>query len=38
MKHDAGQLSKDEQATKEAWKCGRLINVEFHWNPEDCQT
>ena len=37
VKNDAGQLSLDEEAKKEAWKehYERLINVEFPWNPED---
>ena len=37
VKNDAGQLSLDEEAKKEAWRehyeC--LLNVEFPWNPED---
>ena len=34
---DAGQLSLDEEAKKEAWRehYERLLNVEFPWNPED---
>ena len=37
VKIDAGQLSLDEEAKKEAWKehYERLLNVEFPWNPED---
>ena len=37
VKNDAGQLSLDEEAKKEAWKehYKRLLNVEFPWNPED---
>ena len=37
VKKDAGQLSLDEEAKKEAWRehyeC--LLNIEFPWNPED---
>ena len=37
VKNDAGQLSLDEEAKKEAWRehyeC--LLNVEFPWNPKD---
>ena len=37
VKNDAGQLSLDEEAKKEAWRehYERLLNVEFPWNPED---
>ena len=37
FKNDAGQLSLDEEAKKEAWRehYERLLNVEFPWNPED---
>ena len=37
VKNDAGQLSLDEEANKEAWRehYERLLNVEFPWNPED---
>ena len=37
VKNDAGQLSLDEEAKKEAWRehYERLRNVEFPWNPED---
>ena len=37
VEKDAGQLSLDEEAKKEAWKehYERLLNVEFPWNPED---
>ena len=37
VKNDAGQLSLDEEAKKEAWRehYVRLLNVEFPWNPED---
>ena len=37
VKNDAGQLSLDKEAKKEAWKehYERLLNVEFSWNPED---
>ena len=37
IKNDAGQLSLDEEAKKEAWRehYERLLNVEFPWNPED---
>ena len=37
VKNDAGQLSLDEEAMKEAWRehYERLLNVEFPWNPED---
>ena len=37
VKDDAGQLSPDEEAKKEAWRehYERLLNVEFPWNPED---
>ena len=37
VKNDAGQLSLDEEAKKEAWSehYERLLNVEFPWNPED---
>ena len=37
VKNDAGQLSLDEEAKKEAWTehYKRLLNVEFPWNPED---
>ena len=37
VKNDAGQLSLDEEAKKEAWRehYERLFNVEFPWNPED---
>ena len=37
VKNDAGQLSLDEEAKKEAWRehYERLLKVEFPWNPED---
>ena len=37
VKNDAGQLSLDVEAKKEAWRehYERLLNVEFPWNPED---
>ena len=37
VKNDAGQLSLDEEAKKEAWRehYEHLLNVEFPWNPED---
>ena len=37
VKNDAGQLSLDEEAKKEAWRehYERLLNVEFPRNPED---
>ena len=37
VKNDAGQLSLDEEAKKEAWRehYERLLNVEFPWTPED---
>ena len=37
VKNDAGQLSLDEEAKKEAWRehYERLLNVEVPWNPED---
>ena len=37
VKNDAGKLSLDEEAKKEAWRehYERLLNVEFPWNPED---
>ena len=37
VKNDAGQLSLDEEAKKDAWRehYERLLNVEFPWNPED---
>ena len=37
VKNDAGQLSLDEEAKKEAWRehYERLLNIEFPWNPED---
>ena len=37
VKNDAGRLSLDEEAKKEAWRehYERLLNVEFPWNPED---
>ena len=37
VKNDAGQLSLDEEAKKEAWRehYERLLNVEFPWNPGD---
>ena len=37
VKNDAGQLSLDEEAKKEAWRehYERLLNVEFPWNLED---
>ena len=37
VKNDAGQLSLDEEAKKEALRehYERLLNVEFPWNPED---
>ena len=37
IKNDAGQLSLDEEAKKEAWRehYERLLNVDFPWNPED---
>ena len=37
VKNDAGQLSLDEEAKRDAWKehYERLLNVEFPWNPED---
>ena len=37
VKNDAGQLSLDEKAKKEAWRehYERLLNVEFPWNAED---
>ena len=37
VKNDAGQLSLDEEAKKEACRehYERLLNVEFPWNPED---
>ena len=37
VKNDAGQLSLDEEAKKEAWRehYERLLNVEFPWNPEE---
>ena len=37
VKNDAGQLSLDEEAKKEAWRehYERLLNVEFPWNPDD---
>ena len=35
VKNDAGQLSLDDEAKKEAWRehYERLLNVEFPWNP-----
>ena len=37
VKNDAGQLSLDEEAKKEAWRehYEHLLNIEFPWNPED---
>ena len=37
VKNDAGQLSLDEEAKKEAWSehYERLLNVEFPWNTEE---
>ncbi|MES9950785.1 MAG: endonuclease/exonuclease/phosphatase family protein, partial [Candidatus Thiodiazotropha sp.] len=37
VKNDAGQMSLDEEAKKEAWRehYERLLNVEFPWNPDD---
>ena len=37
VKNDAGQLSPDEEAKKEAWRehYEHLLNIEFPWNPED---
>ena len=37
VKNDAGQLSLDEEAKKEAWRehYERLLNAEFPWNPEE---
>ena len=37
VQNDAGQLSLDEEAKKEAWRehYEHLLNVEFPWNPED---
>ena len=37
VKNDAGQLSLDEEAKKEAWRehYEHLLNLEFPWNPED---
>ena len=37
VENDAGQLSLDEEAKKEAWRehYEHLLNVEFPWNPED---
>ncbi|MCU7898061.1 MAG: hypothetical protein KZQ61_05230, partial [Candidatus Thiodiazotropha sp. (ex Lucinoma aequizonata)] len=37
VKNDAGELSLDEDAKKEAWKehYERLLNIEFPWNPDD---
>ena len=37
VKNDAGQLSLDEEAKKEAWRehYERFLNVGFPWNPED---